>query len=67
MASALANKWAPLASTRFSRSFAGIPLLTGEYYAIQENEYDEDGEWTGVGDLWDYAVEPYEVKDEEDD
>ena len=27
-------------------------LFTVEEFSIQENEYDEDGEWIGGGDIW---------------
>lgn len=63
---ALERTWKPKASTRLQRSFAGIPLLVGDYYAIEENDYDDDGEWVGGGDIWDYAMEPYVLDDEED-
>lgn len=64
---ALAKRWAPRANTRFLHSFSGTPLLVGDYYAIEENDYDEDGEWVGVGDLWDSAVEPYELSTDADE
>lgn len=64
---ALAKKWTHKSYTRYQSGHAGIPLLVGEYYAIEENDYDEDGEWIGVGDIWDYAVEPYELSADEDE
>ena len=30
-------------------------------YMIEENEYDEDGEWCGGGDIWDFTPMTFEV------
>jgi hypothetical protein len=35
----------------------GTLYLVTEYY-VEENEYDEDGEWIGGGDVWAFAPLP---------
>lgn len=36
---------------------AGKGYSVTEYY-VEENEYDEDGEWIGGGDVWEFSKMP---------
>lgn len=40
-------------------------LFTVEEFSIQENEYDEDGEWIGGGDIWKFTPMEIFVVDKE--
>lgn len=40
-------------------------LFTVEEFSIQENEYDEDGEWIGGGDIWEFTPMEIFVVDKE--
>ena len=45
-------------------------LATIAEYSIQENEYDEDGEWISGGDVWDTTElpsNPFDDAGDEDD
>ena len=47
-----------LASLKTSISEYSSPIgkiYSVEEYYIEENEYDEDGEWVSGGDVWDYS------------
>lgn len=39
---------------------AGIYYSVTEYY-IEENEYDEDGEWVSGGDIWDFSEMDFKI------
>ena len=39
--------------------------LHGRRFSIQENEYDEDGEWIGGGDIWKFTPMEIFVVDKE--
>lgn len=41
-------------SVRLTSSFSSKYYLVEEYF-IEENEYDEDGEWINGGDIWEYS------------
>lgn len=49
-----------------TRAEAGSPfwLLTGELAWIEENEYDDDGEFDQGGDVLDWSAEGYEKEEE---
>ena len=40
---------------------AGDLYMVTEYF-VQENEYDEDGEWIDGGDIWEFSPLPEEVE-----
>lgn len=46
-------------NTRETTGWAGMHLLVGEIAFLEENEYDEDGEFDQGGDWIDWSVEPY--------
>lgn len=41
-------------SVSLTSSFSNKYYLVEEYF-IEENEYDEDGEWISGGDIWGYS------------
>ena len=46
--------------TKFGSS-GGVFFKVTEYY-IEENEYDDDGEWISGGDIWKFSKMPSEYE-----
>ena len=40
-------------------------LLTGRVAWIEQNEYDEDGEFDQGGDVWEFSAQPFSADDDE--
>ena len=45
----------------------GHKLVSADVLMIEENEYDEDGEWVSGGDCWTLFAEPYGADDDEEE
>lgn len=65
---AFAEKFSGYGHTELVRGSAGY-LLIGRMAWIEENEYDDDGEFDHGGDIWQFSAAPYdpEVSDDDDD
>lgn len=64
---AFAKEYADYGRTYRQSGFGGTPLLVGDVAYIEENIYDEDGEFVQSVSVWDYSTEPYESPDEQEE
>ena len=54
------KNYANYGRTTESRAFTGTPLLVGDVAYLEENIYDDDGEFIQSVCIWNYSAEPHQ-------
>jgi len=54
------RNYASYGRTAESKAFGGTPLLVGDLAYLEENIYDDDGEFVQSVCVWNYSAEPYQ-------